>query len=259
MMLCLDAGNTRLKYGLHDGTAWRVQGAIDYADIDQLMHCLPAAPGRIIACNVAGPAAAMQIERLAGQLAAPLAWFASGAECCGVVNGYAQPTQLGADRWAALIGARALQSGPVLVVMAGTATTIDLLDEHGIFRGGLILPGLSLMHQALARNTAALPVAQGHYRLLPTNTDDAIVTGVLEATLGAIERSARRLANTSAVLALHYPRGVSGSFCCLLSGGAAGELLPHFDLPVRPIGHLVLEGLAHAAWSNYQPDRPGNP
>lgn len=243
MILCLDAGNTRLKYGLHDGTAWQVQGAIDYAGVDLLALRLPAAPERIIACNVAGPAVAAQIERLAGQLAAPLAWFASGAECGGVTNGYAQPTQLGADRWAALIGARALQPGAVLVVMAGTATTIDLLDERGVFRGGLILPGLALMRQALAKNTAALPEASGHFSLLPINTGDAIVSGALDATLGAIERMARRFASTGAAPALHYPGGTFGNFCCLLSGGAAGELLPHFDLPVRPIEHLVLEGL----------------
>jgi type III pantothenate kinase len=244
MMLCLDAGNTRLKYGLHDGTAWRVQGAVGYAEFDQLALRLPAAPGRIIACNVAGPAVAAQIEHFSAQLARPLTWFASGAEYGGVTNGYTQPTQLGADRWAALIGARALQPGAVLVVLAGTATTIDLLDEHGVFRGGLILPGLALMRQALARNTAALPGAGGHFSMLPINTADAIVSGALEATLGAIERMARRL--------------VSADFCCLLSGGAAGELLPCFNLPVRTIDHLVLEGLLRAAGMNCQvtPEEP---
>lgn len=253
MMLCLDAGNTRLKYGLHDGTAWQVQGAIDYADFDRLASRLQVSPERIIACNVAGTVVAMQIERFAGQLAVPLAWFGSGAECGGVTNGYTCPAQLGADRWAALVGARALQPGAVLVVMAGTATTIDLLDEHGVFRGGLILPGLSLMRQALAKSTAALPEASGRFSWLPTNTGDAIVSGALMATLGAIERMARRLASTSTVLALHYPRGASGNFCCLLSGGAAGELLPHLDLPVRPIEHLVLEGLVRADVANRQP------
>ena len=151
------------------------------------------------------------------------------ATACGVKNGYDTPQQLGADRWAALIGARALHAGPAVVVMAGTATTIDALDAQGLFRGGLILPGLALMRAALARNTADLPHAAGHYRAQPTNTDDAIVSGAIHATLGAIER-------------IHATLGEDA--LCLLSGGAAQELAPQLDLPFRLIDNLVLEGLA---------------
>lgn len=240
MILCLDAGNSRLKYGLHDGTAWRVQGALGYADQDTLARHLPAAPTRIIACNVAGTDATAQIERLAARLAVPLVWFSSCAEWGGVVNGYAQPEQLGADRWAALIGARALQPGNVLVVLAGTATTVDVLDADGVFRGGLILPGLSLMRASLAAHTANLPATAGGIEAFPTSTAAAIASGALEATLGAIERMARRIA-----------RAVPGDtathdVCCLLSGGAAGELLPHLQRPVRFLENLVLEGLLRA-------------
>ncbi len=118
--------------------------------------------------------------------------FAAAASAGGVVNGYDNPAQLGADRWAALIGARGLHAGPALVVMAGTATTVDCLDAQGVFRGGLILPGLDLMRRSLARNTAGLPEACGGYRVLPTNTDDAIVSGCIAATVGAIERMAKQ-------------------------------------------------------------------
>jgi type III pantothenate kinase len=113
--------------------------------------------------------------------------------------------------------------------MAGTATTIDALDASGLFRGGLILPGLTLMRAALARNTAGLPHATGRYRSQPTNTDDAIVSGAVDATLGAIER-------------LHATLGEDA--LCLLSGGAAAELAPHMGVPCRLIDNLVLEGLA---------------
>jgi type III pantothenate kinase len=150
-----------------------------------------------------------------------------------VINAYDDPARLGADRWAALIGARGWHAGPALVVMAGTATTIDVLDAAGRFRGGLILPGLDLMRQALARNTAGLPQASGTYRDLPTNTDDAIESGILMATLGAIERMAARAC-----------RPVSADFCVLLSGGAADLLAPHIELPLMRIDNLVLEGLA---------------
>jgi type III pantothenate kinase len=230
MMLCLDAGNTRLKWGLRAADGWRASGAVRHDAIADLLAALPAQPERIVACNVAGPAVAAAIEALAGQCAAPLAWFRSAASAGGVVNGYADPARLGADRWAALLGARALHAGAAVVVMAGTATTVDALDADGRFRGGLILPGLDLMRRALAQNTAGLPEARGAWRDFPANTDDAIVSGALEATLGAIERMAHRLAGPDCLV--------------MLSGGAADVLAPHLARPLRRVDNLVLEGLA---------------
>jgi type III pantothenate kinase len=228
MILCLDAGNTRLKFGLHDGSGWRGQGALKHDALDDLVADLKARPTRIVACNVAGDAVRRRIEALAASLALPLDWLTGTAAACGVRNGYDTPQQLGADRWAALIGARALHTGACVVVMAGTATTIDVLDDSGLFRGGLILPGLSLMRAALARNTADLPHAVGHFQSQPTNTDDAIVSGAIHATLGAIERMRATL---------------GAETLCLLSGGAAAKLAPHLGAPHRQVDNLVLEGL----------------
>ena len=89
---------------------------------------------------------------------------------------------------------------------------------------------LALMRAALAGNTADLPHADGHFRALPTNTDDAIASGALHATLGAIARMRATL---------------GADVACLLCGGAAAELAPHLEPPQRPIDNLVLEGLAH--------------
>ena len=229
MILCLDAGNTRLKYGLHDVNGWRMQGALKHEAIDGLPGELSDQPFRIVACNVAGEAVRQRIVALGQRLGLPLDWLASTPEACGVTNGYDHPAQLGADRWAALIGARSLHEGRCIVVMAGTATTIDALDDAGRFRGGMILPGLDMMRAALARNTADLPHAAGHFRSQPTNTDDAIASGAIHATLGAIERLRNTLGDNTP---------------CLLSGGAAAELVPHMSSPCRRIDNLVLEGLA---------------
>jgi len=232
-LLCLDAGNTRLKWGLREGEHWSARGALGHAACAELVTQLPTRPERILACNVAGANAAACIEALAAALDAPLHWFRSTAACGGVTNGYDDPARLGADRWAALIGARARHAGDALVVMAGTATTIDALDATGRFHGGLILPGLDLMRDALARRTANLPEARGRYCEAPTNTDDAIASGILHATLGAIGRMARRAAGAD--------------FRVILSGGAAEFLAPHLEWPHLRVDNLVLEGLARAA------------
>lgn len=233
-ILCVDCGNTRIKWGLRDGGRWRAVGALPTAQAPCLDGALPGRPQRIVACNVAGPATAAQIEALAQSLDAPLSWLRAEASRCGVTNGYENPVQLGADRWAALIGARGLHDGACLVVNAGTATTVDVLDAAGVFQGGLILPGVALMQAALARNTAGLPQARGEFRELPRNTDDAIASGCLAATAGAVARMFANMAARSSAL-------------CLLSGGAAPELAPLLDVPLRRVENLVLEGLARVA------------
>ena len=235
MNLLLDAGNTRLKWGLHSGDQWIDRGAIEYPALEGL----PARwqgrdrPRRALGVNVAGAAVAERIAAVLGD-DIELAWNASVASQCGVRNGYREPASLGADRWSALIGARHLHSGAALVVMAGTATTVDVLAEDGAFLGGLILPGFDLMRRSLARDTAQLPYASGSHQPFPRSTDDAILSGCTEAQAGAIERMFRRLDGRRDPL-------------CLLSGGAADRVAEHLSLPLRRVDNLVLEGVAHIA------------
>ena len=226
-LLCLDSGNTRLKWGLRETGRWLDQGVLPLAQLDRI----DVKADRIVACNVAGDPGRRAIEALARRLGVAVEWLHASAEQCGVRNGYEHPEQLGADRWAALIGARRLNAHACLVVCSGTATTVDVLDGEGRFRGGLILPGLTLMRESLAANTADLPAGPGEIRELPTNTFDAIASGSLNATAGAVERMFRRLADDAQAL-------------CLLSGGAGAALAPHLTIPCRVVDNVVLEGLA---------------
>lgn len=230
-VLCVDSGNTRIKWGLRERDGWSAQGVLSSSS----SVTLAVDAKRMVACNVAGDRGRQLIETLAAELAVPLDWLRASNGCCGVRNEYRPPEQLGADRWAALIGAHALHSGPALVVMSGTATTVDVLDRNGVFRGGLILPGLSLMREALAAGTADLPICPGEYRDFPNNTFDAIASGAINATLGAMERMFRRLT------------AERGEALCLVSGGAASALASHLSLPHRRVDNLVLEGLARFA------------
>lgn len=240
MILCIDSGNSRIKWGLHDGRAWRESGALDQAEAAGLA-ALPARlprPGCVMLANVAGAEAAGAIRTALAPWADRLHEVASGASAGGVTNLYARPAQLGVDRWCALVGARGLTVTPCVVVMAGTATTIDTLDADGRFLGGLILPGLDLMRRALARDTAALPLATGHYAPWPRSTDDAIISGAIEAQAGAIERAVARL-----------PAGAG----CLISGGAAAAIGERLGIVHRLVANLVLEGLIRLA----PPDHAG--
>jgi type III pantothenate kinase len=153
-----------------------------------------------------------------------------------VTNSYRIPAQLGTDRWAALIGARALGAGAKLVVVAGTAMTIDALTAEGLFLGGVIVPGLMLMHGALHDNTAQLGVTPGKFDAFPKETGDAIASGALQASVGAVMRLRE-------ALRAH----VQSEPECLVSGGAAGLLAPHLPFPAAIRDNLVLDGLVAIA------------
>ncbi len=233
MILAIDCGNTRLKWGVHDGAVWRAQGSLDYAGLPglaNLLRCQPRA-GKAIVANVAGPQVAKAVSAAMDALGIALLWVESQSAQYGVHNLYDLPEQLGVDRWSALIGARALHRQACLVVCAGTATTVDVLDAEGNFQGGLILPGVELMYRALASNTAQLPLADGRFAVLPRNTMDAIVSGCLHAQAGAIERMFEQVAADPGAR-------------CLVSGGAAGQFFELLRLPKSKVDNLVLEGLA---------------
>lgn len=232
-LLAIDAGNTRVKWGLHDGRRWVQRGHAETARAANLKREFARLPPlrAVIVSNVAGKSLRASLKR-ALPLTPAARWVRSMAAQCGVRNSYASPAQLGCDRWAALIGAHALSRSAAVVVNAGTALTVDALTDDGAFVGGIIVPGVELMRNALARETAGLRRRPGTFSFFPDNTGDAIMSGAINALCGAIERVAH-----------HLRAGGGATPICLLSGGAAGLLAPQLNLEVKVVDNLVLEGL----------------
>ena len=241
--LLIDIGNTFLKWGFfRAGSAGNArENRLDSGHV--LLEEIPGlaaqfskipVPAQIVISNVAGTRVrSTMIRVLEVWPDAPLPyWVIPQEEQCGVVNRYRNPAQLGSDRWAALIGAHALLGGkPSLVVVCGTATTIDFLTADGEFKGGVILPGVGLMLRSLHLHTAALPDADGEYVETPTQTVDAIASGCQHAQAGAIER----------LYHLHAPQ--QPGLVCLISGGAARALSPRLTIPFELHDNLALDGL----------------
>jgi type III pantothenate kinase len=242
--LAIDIGNTRLKWALYDaphpGATLRRQGAVFLETIDELADGdwkdLPA-PTRMLGCVVAGDAVRRRVEEQMVNWDIEPRWVVPSTHEAGLSNGYDHPSRLGADRWVSLAGARArvLAAGrlrPALVVMVGTAVTVDALDAEGHFLGGLILPGFGLMLRALEQGTAGLKVPTGEVVDFPTNTSDALMSGGANAIAGAIERQTRRLQQRTGQDPL-----------LLMTGGAAVKLAPTVDLPFETVDTLIFDGL----------------
>jgi type III pantothenate kinase len=241
MILAIDAGNSRVKWGWHDGSRWTSIATVSLIEFAASSdHVNPFSvthedPERIVISNVAGEGAHHLLVNWTSIFNAEPLWLRAETERCGVKNRYERPEQLGPDRWAALVAARILHAGPCLVVNAGTATTVDMLSADGTFLGGSILPGVELMRFVLHEHTGRLPIQEGQFREKPRNTLDAIETGCRHAQAGAVERLYRVF------------RDLELNPLCIVSGGAGRALVEQLAMPRRYVENLVLDGLAHIA------------
>jgi type III pantothenate kinase len=249
--LLIDAGNTRIKWALHTGRQVAVGGAFGHAETPTDWDALPRPRGAWIS-NVAGAEVAAHLDAAlnARWPSMPRVTIRSREEQCGVINRYDMPEQLGTDRWAGLIGARAMFPGEALLLATlGTATTLEALSADGHFTGGLIAPGWELMMRSLGMHTAQLPTltAESAAPLVTggtvastspfaRNTPRALSIGSLYAQAGLIERALHELQATWQV-----------PVRLVLSGGGADALAPLLRVPHTPHASLVLEGLARIA------------
>ena len=241
MILAIDAGNSRVKWGWHDGKEWTSIATVSLIEFAASSdHVNPFStthddPERIVISNVAGDGAHQLLVNWTSIFDAEPLWLRAEPERCGVKNRYERPETLGSDRWAALIAARSIHPGASLVVNAGTATTVDMLAEDGTFLGGAILPGVELMRFVLHEHTGRLPIQEGNHRDMPRNTVDAIQTGCQHAQAGAVERMYRVF------------RDIAPAPLCIVAGGAGHALVDLLSMPRRYVENLVLDGLARIA------------
>ena len=249
--IALDVGNTRLKWAMYDAphpqSQLLAQGAVFLENIDKLVDDewgkLPV-PDRMLGCIVAGEAVRRRVEEQLELWDLTPHWVVSSAKEAGLVNGYDHPARLGADRWVAMIGAlahmraqtAAAAARPMVVVMVGTAVTVEAISAEGEFLGGLILPGHGIMLRALESGTAGLRVPTGEVRAFPTNTSDALTSGGTYAIAGAVERMVQ-----------HVRAHCHAEPLCYMTGGAGWKMAPSMSVSCELIDGLIFDGLREIA------------
>ena len=139
------------------------------------------------------------------------------------------------DRWVAAIGARVvIPAGHVIIVDAGTAVTIDWLSDDNIYEGGVILPGLSLMHASLNSKTAGIKsIYTQADKIIGRTTEECVNSGVSYGLIGGVERVIEEM-----MLKIPEPATI------LLTGGSASILMAMSKLEMSLQENLVLLGVA---------------
>lgn len=193
-----------------------------------------AAPRRCLVASVAGAGATVAVRQVASLL-----WGLGVEEArtqefqCGVRNAYADFSQLGVDRWLAMLAAWNRFRRAVCVLDLGSAATVDVISAHGRHLGGLIAPGLTMARSLLLDETSGIRSAGDHPAAgLGTSTGDCVANGCLLGIVGLVR---------SALALMERECGPGGVL--VAGGGDAPRVLPHLGVPYEHVPTLVFDGL----------------
>ena len=247
MLLAIDIGNTHTVIGVYAGESltamWRIATSRT-ATADELRVTLSslfslgdlgfeAVRAGAVASVVPSLTRAWveAVERVTGSV--PLVCSAATAGDLFDAD-YPRPTEIGADRVADGVAARARYGAPVVVVDVGTATNIEVIDREGRFRGGVIAPGVQTSANALFSHGARLPVIDLVVppAVIGTSTVEAIQSGIMYGEADRVDGLVRRI-----FAQLGYEAPV------IATGGLAPVVAPHSATITEVNSELTLEGL----------------
>lgn len=239
MELLVDIGNSRMKWATQSDVISSME-TVSLADaafldvIEQRWLTLEP-PKKIVVSSVSHS----EIENilsdwmLAHWAITPLL-IDSKASQLGVTNNYKNPSQLGSDRWAALITAHQNYAGECCVIDCGTAMTIDGINRHGQHLGGIIFPGLDMVRKSLCEGTQRIQLeSTGSINHLAKSTTEAVLAGSIYGLAGAIER-----------IVYEFTATMETSPQLLMTGGNAAMLKPYLNVHCVEVPDLVIQGLA---------------
>lgn len=245
MLLAIDIGNTNTVFALFDGEAllesWRCKTAgsrtgDEYAaflnEMFSLSHAHWTDIEDIIVSSVV-PDATMHIEGFCKKYIDSVPLFV-GPENTSLVIDLDTPGEIGADRLVNAVAVVEHYETPAIVIDFGTATTFDVIDTGGIYRGGVIAPGVRLSIEALSNRTAKLPQVEIKKppRIIGKNTGDAMRSGMYWGYIGLIEGIVEKIEQEI------------GQDAYVIATGGLAPLYAQSTEAIQAVDeHLILKGL----------------
>ena len=203
MYLLIDIGNTRIKWQHRDDKNIIASNSISVEEFMDLDFSSIESIEKIIVSNVNHSVVLDKIREILAAFKCPIIEASTDSNEY-LVNDYEDTKTLGVDRWMAAMGAWKLYQRPLLIINAGTAITIDLIDldqkDKAHFRGGMILPGIAISLGILNNNTNLIDTEIGKSKYPSLNTKDAVTTGIMTSIQGAVNLVCRNLPSSLPIL-----------------------------------------------------------
>ena len=234
MILQIDAGNTRIKWRVLNGSKVVLEGNQPTASVlaGEPLKLSGAAGLRLAQLsNVAGDVVVTNLSRQLGEQFGIALQIAKVSNQVGVVScGYSVPAKLGVDRWMAVLAVFQKTGRASVIVDAGSAVTVDVITGNGVHQGGYIVPGIRLLQESLWKGTDKVKVdqrASGDLHSPGISTDEAVTRGCTLMLVALIER-----------LAAEHKADL------VITGGDALLLKAQLASQVDYYADLVLDGLS---------------
>ena len=258
MLLAIDSGNTNVVFGIYDGNRWIGEWraasapnrtADEYAVwLSQLMSLVGVERSAVDSAIIANvvPAATFGLKSLCRKYFScePLVVGDPGVGL-GLKILVDRPDEVGADRVVNAVGALGHHRLPAIIIDFGTATTFDVVDAEGNYRGGAIAPGINLSLEALHMAAAQLPrvAVKRPAQVIGKATVPAMQSGVYWGYIGMIEGLVARI---------RAEFGVAD-----MTVVATGGLAPLFQDATKVIDHVDLELTMRGLVEVYRRNRHG--
>lgn len=241
MELLLDIGNSSINWATQENDDFISTGAFAYSSktIQQDMEknlSITEKPAAVLVSNVAGNPVFNYLNDWVKKQWQQECWQANvSAEYKALKNSYQDTSQMGVDRWLAMIASWEANQSALCLVSCGTALTIDLIDHDGNHLGGYIIPGIELMQQALINNTVQINTGIKKQPSIECakDTQAAINNGAFAATVSIIDSVTERFYAES-----------NNEVKCIISGGMANIINPLLKHSFYYEPNLVLMGLS---------------
>ena len=235
MYLLIDIGNTRIKWQQRDDKDILLTDSIlveEFMDID---FSSIKSIDKIIVSNVNHSVVLDKLKEILSKFKCPIIETKPISNEY-LINDYEDHKTLGIDRWLTALGAWKLYQRPLLVINAGTAITIDLIEldreSKAHFKGGMILPGVAISLAVLNNSTNLIDTEIGKSQYPSLNTKDAVTTGIMTSIQGAVNLVCRKLPSSLPIL---------------LTGGDANLIFEQAEddwkSRIKLEGDLIFEGL----------------
>jgi len=236
MIALLDIGNSRVKYCLlHDGERTSQCAVMNNVVSNNFLTENFADVDKIIVSNVGYKKLTDTISAWCDANKVVYQQIFSELKKNTVTSGYENPNQLGIDRWLALVGAAHLYPNKnLLIIDAGTATTIDFLTAAGQHQGGWILAGIKMLVSSVLTETNQVTANRVEKESLAfgINTSENVHNAAWAATVGAINLAVSKIQKQGVVLNK-----------IIITGGNGHILASVIPQKTTVLAELVFDGL----------------
>ena len=251
MLLAIDIGNTNIAVGLFLEGEEEFIKSVAGADSEELARLLQTAWEKVpilksskekkrngvIAVSSVKPAWTELVQRIAKDALGEKVLVVGENIPLPMTLWVDAPEQVGTDRVVSAAAAYAVAQDAVVIADFGTAVTVDLVDQHGIFQGGVIFPGFEISAEALQKNTAQLPKVKVTRPEAPygKSTVEAINCGLYYSAVSTLQEVIRR-----------YAEKIGRWPCTVITGAAAELIKDDCEFIDRYVPNLVVKGIVLA-------------